>query len=105
MVVIQPSGAMTTVPQGYAMPGQPAMYVPQQVNIYLHFKDSFTAQIETLNARAVGFRFVTVSNESVHGCTFISLLSLQMFGSIVTFWNCLVAVYFMLAKWFDWFDW
>ena len=50
VVVIQPSGAMTTVPQGYAMPGQPAMYVPQQVNIYLHFKDSFTAQMETLNA-------------------------------------------------------
>ena len=31
MMVIQPSGAVTTVPHGYAMAGQQAVYVPQQV--------------------------------------------------------------------------
>ena len=35
MIVIQPTGAMATVPQGYAMPGQQAMYVPQQVNKFI----------------------------------------------------------------------
>ena len=42
-------------------------------------------------------------NVSVDCCIFIfiSLLSLELLGSIVTFRNCLVAVYFMLAKWFD----
>jgi len=32
VVVIQPSGAVTTVPHGYGMPGQQTMFVPQQVS-------------------------------------------------------------------------
>ena len=40
VVVIQPSGAVTTVPHGYAMAGQQAVYMPPQVTnatCYMYF--------------------------------------------------------------------
>lgn len=32
MIIIQPSGAMTTMPQGYPVTAQQQGYLPQQVN-------------------------------------------------------------------------
>ena len=35
MVIIQPSGAIATVPQGYPLAGQQPVYFPQQVSIQI----------------------------------------------------------------------
>ena len=35
MVVIQPTGAMTTVPHGYTAAGQQPVFIPQQVDVSL----------------------------------------------------------------------
>lgn len=40
---IQPTGAVTTTPHGYPVPGQPAMYLPQQVSFQYYQKlNSYT---------------------------------------------------------------
>ena len=33
MVIVQPSGAVTTLPQGYQGTGQQAVYIPQQARL------------------------------------------------------------------------
>ena len=59
VVVIQPSGAVTTVPHGYAMPGQQAMYVPQQVScpfnpfISILYASSFFLKVKLVNLKTI----------------------------------------------------
>ena len=59
MVVIQPSGAVTTVPHGYAMAGQQAMYVPQQVSCAFNpfmsalYASSFFLKVKLVNLKTI----------------------------------------------------
>ena len=38
MVIIQPTSTVTTTAHGYPVPGQPAMYLPQQVSSHYYLK-------------------------------------------------------------------
>lgn len=53
VVVIQPTGAMTTVPHGYTAPGQQAVFIPQQVDVSLrkyHNKKELLSKLLTWEA-------------------------------------------------------
>lgn len=38
MIIVQPSGTVTTMPQGYPVAGQQQVYIPQQVRLRAHLK-------------------------------------------------------------------